>query len=89
MPLQQIEVNGVAISVKQIEESDYISLSDIVKHFGSPETTINRWLTNKATIEFLGVWEKVNNPVFKLPEFEQFKNEAGSNAFHISVENIR
>ena len=46
---------------------------------------IEKWLTNKNTIEFLGIWEQMNNPDFNSPEFEGIKNEAGTNRFYLSV----
>ncbi|MBV4417954.1 KilA-N domain-containing protein [Clostridium tyrobutyricum] len=61
---------------------DYISLIDIAK-YKNPEVSadiIKNWLRN-STIEFLGLWERMNNPNYKLVEFHQFKNEAGANAF--------
>lgn len=45
---------------------------------------IQNWMRNRNTIEFLGLWESINNPIFKPTEFEGFKNEAGANAFLMS-----
>ncbi len=67
-------------------EDDYMSLTDIAKYKNpeSPADVIKNWMRNKSTIEFLGLWEQINNPDFKPVEFDQFKNEAGSNAFVLS-----
>lgn len=46
---------------------------------------IEKWLRNKNTIEFLGIWEKMYNPLFNSPEFEGIKMEAGLNRFIMSV----
>ncbi len=46
-----------------------------------PFSVINNWMRSRSTIEFLGLWEKLNNPYFKPIEFERFRNEAGSNYF--------
>lgn len=46
---------------------------------------IEKWMTNKNTIEFLGIWEQINNPDFNSPEFVGIKNEAGTNRFYLSV----
>lgn len=82
-----IHANGAEISiVSNGNEDDYISLTDIAKHKNSesPADVVKNWLRNRSTIEFLGLWEQMYNPDFKLVEFDQFKNEAGSNAFVLS-----
>ena len=78
-----IEVQGVGITVLTYKEEDYISLTDIARH-REPDRTdhlIQNWMRNRNTIEFLGVWERLNNPNFKPLEFEGFKNKAGLNSF--------
>ena len=84
----KIDVNGNQISIIStgIDENDYISITDIAKYKNqdAPADVIKNWLRNKNTIEFLGLWEKLYNPSFKLVEFDQFKNEAGANAFVLS-----
>ncbi|MBF0239371.1 MAG: KilA-N domain-containing protein [SAR324 cluster bacterium] len=81
-----ITVQGTAISIYSIEQKDYISLTDIAKYRNNdaPADIIKNWLRSRSTIEFLGLWEKLNNPDFKLVEFDQFKTEAGSNYFVLS-----
>ena len=68
------------------EEQDYISLTDIAKYKNSefPADVIKNWLRLRSTIEFLGLWERLYNPDFKLVEFDQFKNQAGGNTFVLS-----
>ena len=65
---------------------DYMSLTDIAKSKNpdEPKDVVKNWLRNKNTIEFLGLWEKINNPLFKGVEFDLFKNEAGTNSFTLS-----
>ena len=78
-----IEVLGTAITVLTQAIDDYISLTDIAKH-KEPDRSdhvIQNWMRNRNTIEFLGVWERLNNVVFKPLEFEGFKNRAGLNSF--------
>jgi len=82
---KKVEVQGAAISIIEKEEEDYISLSDMVKNFDGGSALIEQWLRNKDTIEFLGIWERINNPDFKTPEFEGIRNEAGTNRFYLSV----
>lgn len=83
----KIEVNGVQISVvSKMRDADYISLTDIAKYRNkaAPADVVKNWLRRKDTIEFLGLWEKLNNQNFNMVEFDQFKNSAGSNAFTLS-----
>ncbi len=79
-----IIVQGASISLFNLDESDYISLTDMTGNFGG-STLIEQWLRNKNTIEFLGVWESINNPSFNSLEFEGIKNQAGLNRFTMSV----
>jgi len=78
-----IEVQGVEITIINQNENDYISLTDMAKGFGD-DTLIYNWIRNKNTVEFLGIWEQLNNPDFKGLEFETFKNEAGANRFSLT-----
>lgn len=83
-----IHAAGVDISVQSFvgSEDDYISLTDIAKYKNpdAPADVIKNWMRIRNTIEYLGLWEQLNNPDFKLVEFDQFKNEAGANAFVLS-----
>ena len=65
---------------------DYICLTDIAKYRNKyePFSIINNWMRSRSTIEFIGLWEQLNNPHFKPIEFERFKIEAGSNYFVLS-----
>jgi hypothetical protein len=80
---QKINVEGLEIATFTKDNSDYISLTDIAKHKNSafPADVIKNWMRTRGTIDFLGLWEKLHNPTFKLVEFDQFKNEAGANSF--------
>ncbi|MDD2516475.1 MAG: KilA-N domain-containing protein [Candidatus Gracilibacteria bacterium] len=71
---------------EQKKEEDYISLTDIAKYKNAefPADVVKNWLRTRSTIEFIGIWEKINNAHFKLVEFDQFKNNAGSNSFVLS-----
>jgi hypothetical protein len=57
----------------------------MVRNFEDGVVLIEKWLRNKNTIEFIGIWEQLNNPGFNSPEFEGIKNEAGLNRFTLSV----
>ena len=69
-----------------LAKNDYISLTDIAKFKDSKEANeiIRNWLRNRNTIEFLGLWEQLNNKDFKPVEFDGFKKEAGLNSFTMS-----
>lgn len=57
----------------------------MVRNIENGLALIEKWLRNKNTIEFLGIWEEMYNPDFNSPEFEGIKNEAGLNRFILSV----
>lgn len=82
--IKKINVNDVEISVsQQTGREDYISLTDMA-HYKDTERTnyiIQNWMRLRGTIEFLGLWEQINNINFKGIEFEAFRNNAGANSF--------
>jgi KilA-N domain len=80
-----ITVKGTEISIIQKGKDDFISLTDMVKGFEDGLVLIEKWLRNKNTIEFIGIWEEINNPNFNSPEFGGIKKEAGLNRFTLSV----
>jgi len=69
-----IEVKGTNVRILKSEENDYISLTDIAqyKEPGRTDHVIQNWMRNRNTVEFLGIWEQLNNPNFKPLEFEGF-----------------
>jgi hypothetical protein len=85
-PTTSIHVKGFEISISQMKQKDFISLTDIAKYRNQyePFSIINNWMRSRSTIEFLGLWEKLYNSDFKPLEFERCKNEAGSNYFVLS-----
>lgn len=83
--MAKINVLGTDISYYQYNENDYISMTDMVKNIENGLALIEKWLRNKNTIEFLGIWEEIYNPNFNSPEFEGIKNQAGLNRFVLSV----
>ena len=80
-----IEVEGTPITIIRKESEDYVSLTDMVRSIENGFALIEKWLRNKNTIEFLGIWEQLYNPHFNSPEFEGIKNQAGLNRFVLSV----
>ena len=83
--MAKITVQNTQITVVRIDERDYISLTDMVRNIENGLALIEKWLRNKNTIEFLGIWESMYNPDFNSPEFEGIKNAAGLNRFILSV----
>ena len=81
----KIEVQGSEITIFTSKEQDYISLTDMVRNIENGLSLIEKWLRNKNTIEFLGIWEEIYNQDFNSPEFEGIKNQAGLNRFVLSV----
>lgn len=82
-----LQVQGVEIHIIGKGEEDYISLTDMAGGFdGEGDTShIEAWLRSKNTIDFLGVWEKINNPNFNSVEFDGIRMEAGTNRFKLSA----
>lgn len=72
----EINANGITISViTPANQDDYISLTDIARHRNPefPADVVKNWLRIRSTIEFLGLWEALNNPNFNVVEFDQLK----------------
>jgi hypothetical protein len=81
-----IIVKGLSIATLKINKEDYISLTDIArqKNAEEPKDVVKNWMRSRTTIEFLGLWEQLNNPEFKGVEFDSFLFDAGSNSFTLS-----
>lgn len=87
MKKDQISAKGFSIQVYTEDyKNDYISLTDIAKYKNTeePNVVVANWMRNYNTIEYLGIWEQLNNPEFNPLEFEGYLKEAGSNAFTLS-----
>ena len=82
----KITVLGNEIAVRTVDQSDYISLTDIARYKDQERTDdlIRNWIRNRNTIEFLGTWERLNNPGFKPVEFDGFRKLAGLNSFTLT-----
>jgi len=83
---QIITVKDIPISVITIKGEDYISLTDMAGYDSDTAARIRiaNWMRNYNTIEFLGLWEALNNPDFNRIEFESFKNQSGANSFYLT-----
>ena len=84
----KLNANGTEITLitPPNQKDDYISLTDIAKYRNpdDPAGVISNWLRNRNTIEYLGLWEEMNNPAFNPLEFEEFKYSSGENSFTLS-----
>lgn len=80
--MAKIKVLSKEITITSIKEEDYISLTDIARYKNQDRTDdlIRNWLRNRNTIEFLGIWEQLNNSNFKPVEFDGFRKQAGLNS---------
>ena len=86
--IKQIIVNDITVTINMNKEDDFICLTDMAKAKEGENRSadiIKNWLRNRGTIEFLGTWEMMNNPNFKVVEFDHFKKEAGLPTFVLSV----
>ena len=72
------------INIKKVEDNDYLCITDMVKSKDG-DFFVTDWLRNRNTLEFLGVWESLNNPNFNYGEFAIIKSKAGLNNFKISI----
>jgi len=81
-----IEVQGASVTVISQNQYDFICLTDIAR-FKNPDgidDLIRNWLRNRNTVEFLGVWEWLNNPAFNPVEFDGIRIQAGLNSFTLT-----
>ncbi len=86
--MRKIKVNDTEIVVLSGELQDYISLTDMAnakKSASRAADIIKNWIRARYTLEFIGTWEKINNPNFKVVEFDHFKSQAGLPGFVLSV----
>ena len=83
-----ITVQDVPVTIMNVDQRDYISLTDMAKartDAGRAADVIKNWLRDRSTLEFLGTWEVMYNPNFKVVEFDHFKSEAGLHTFTLSA----
>ncbi len=85
--MAKIIVLSKEVTIKTVHEDDYISLTDIARFKDAERTDyiIFNWMRNRNTIEFLGIWEQLNNPGFNPIEFDGIRNQAGLNSFVLTA----
>ena len=86
MSKTMLKINELEIILYKQNDEEYISLTDMAKFRDSERTNyiIQNWMRTRSTIEFIGLWEQLNNPNFKRIEFDAFRNESGSNSFSLT-----
>ena len=82
--MAKIIVKDTEVSIVKVDEQDYISLTDMLKAKDG-EFFFSNWLRNRNTVEFLGIWEQLNNPKFNCVEFDIIKSQAGLNSYRLSA----
>jgi len=84
--MTNITVKEVSVRTLKVNGTDYISITDIAKQKNpiEPKDVVKNWMRLKNTLEYLGLWELLNNPAFKGVEFDPLLRDAGSNAFTMS-----
>jgi len=85
--MAKIKVLSTEITIQTQRDEDYISLTDIARYKDAERTDyiIANWLRNRNTIEFLGIWEHLNNPDFNPIEFDGIRKQAGLNSFILTA----
>ncbi len=83
--MPKIDVQGIEITIINVKDEDYISLTDMLKAKDG-DFFISDWLRNRNTVEFLGIWEKIYNPNFNYGEFAIIKSQVGLNSYFNSIE---
>jgi hypothetical protein len=80
----KLRVLGKTVAIEANPSGDFISITDMLKAKDG-DFFVSDWLRNRNTLEFLGIWETVNNPNFNYGEFAIIRNQAGLNSYKISV----
>ena len=83
---RKIEVLAREVRLSGVNEQDYVCLTDIAryKNADASDDLIRNWLRNRNTLEFLGLWEQINNPGFNPVEFDGIRMQAGLNSFTLT-----
>lgn len=80
----KIRIKDVEVNILTVNDTDFICLTDMIKAKDG-DFFIADWLRNRNTLEYIGIWEQINNPDFNCGEFASIKNKSGLNNFKISV----
>lgn len=85
--MAKINVLNQSIAITSIRDTDYISLTDMARYKDADRSDyiIQNWLRNRNTVEYMGIWEQLNNPDFNPIEFDGFRKQAGLNSFSLTA----
>lgn len=86
--MAKINVQNTEVTILSVQEQDYISLTDMANARDGESRAadiIKNWIRTRYALEFLGTWEQINNPDFKVVEFNHFRMQAGLPSFVLSV----
>jgi len=80
--MKKLQVDGILVRIKQVDEEEYFCLTDIAKQVDAKsDMVIQNWMRNASTLEFLGEWEQLYNPLFLVEVFREYRGEAGTPRF--------
>jgi len=84
--MEKIKIKDNIISITGIGDDDFVSLTDIarIKNPKEPKDVVKNWMRLRSTLEFLGIWEQLNNPNFNRVEFDPLLADSGKNSFTMS-----
>jgi len=82
-----LTVQGTDIAILYRDKDDYISLTDMARYKNAEATglVISHWMSTRYTVEFMGIWEKTNNPDFNVTEFSNIRNDSGANGYVLTT----
>jgi hypothetical protein len=85
---KKLIVKEIDIVFYEDGKQDFISLTDIARYRDSERSDyiLQNWMRNRSTIDFIGLWEQFNNPLFNSIEFDGIKNISGSNSFSLTLQ---
>ena len=83
----KIEIKGSTVAILRNQNDDYVSLTDMAKYKNEENTglVISHWLSTRFAVDFLGIWEQINNTDFNLTEFSKIRFEAGTNGYVLTA----
>jgi hypothetical protein len=85
--MAKITVQDTEITVMQIADQDYICITDMLKAKDG-DFFVTDWLRNRNTLEYIGIWEQIHNPIFNYGEFAIIKGKSGLNSLKVSVKEL-
>lgn len=85
--MSKLVIKDTEINILQVLDSEFICITDMIKAKDG-DFFVTDWLRNRNTLEYIGIWESLNNPIFNYGEFDLIKSKSGLNNFKISVKEL-